>query len=70
MSLVLKIRVHEIAFGFGGPSEKKWQSSLISYCKIPNLCQSLAKFHQNLPVMSDRTDKIHELSEMEAFFLI
>jgi hypothetical protein len=30
--------VHEIAYGFGGPSEKKCQSSLIFYCKIPILC--------------------------------
>jgi hypothetical protein len=29
--------VHEIAYGFGGPSEKKCQSSLIFYCKIPIL---------------------------------
>jgi hypothetical protein len=41
---------------FGGPSEKKCQSSLIIYCKIPILCQSLAKYAQILLVMSDRTD--------------
>jgi len=40
-------RVHEIAYGFGGLGEKK--------------CQSLAKSAQILLVMSDRTDKFHEL---------
>ena len=49
-------RVHEIACGW-----KKRQSSLIFYCKIPILCQSLAKSAQILLVMSDRTDISHEL---------
>ena len=54
-------RVREIAYGFGGPSEKKCQSSLIFYCKIPILCQSLAKYAKILLVMSDRTDTFREL---------
>ena len=54
-------RVREIAYGFGGPSEKKCQSSLIFCCKIPILCQSLAKSAQILLVMSDRTDTFREL---------
>jgi hypothetical protein len=40
---------------------KKCQSSLIFYCKIPILCQSLAKSPQILLVMSDRTDTLREL---------
>jgi hypothetical protein len=40
---------------------KKCQSSLIFYCKIPVLCQSLAQSAQILLVMSDRTDTFHEL---------
>jgi hypothetical protein len=51
-------RVREIAYGFGGPSEKKCQSSLIFYCKIPILCQSFAKSSQILLVMSDRTEDV------------
>ena len=43
---LIYLRPHVIAFGFGGPSEKNAKSSLIFYCKIPILCQSLAKFHQ------------------------
>ena len=34
---------------------------LIFYCKIPILCQSLAKSSQILLVMSDRTDTFCEL---------
>ena len=40
---------------------KECQSSLIFYCKIPNLCQSLEKSAQILLVMSDRTDTSHKL---------
>jgi hypothetical protein len=40
-------RVHEIAYGLGSPSEKKCQSPLIFYCKIPILCQSLSKICPN-----------------------
>ena len=40
---------------------KECQSSLIFYCKIPNLCQSLVKSAQILLVMSDRTDTSHKL---------
>ena len=61
ISLLSHNRVREIAYGFGGPSEKKCQSSLIFYCKIPILCQSLAKSAQILLVMSDRTDTFREL---------
>ena len=51
----------------GGPSEKKCQSSLIFYCKISILCQSLAIFNVQLYahillVISDRTDKFREFS--------
>ena len=35
--------------------------SLIFYCKIPILCQSLAKSAQILPGMSDGTDTFREL---------
>ena len=38
--------------------KKKCQSSLIFYCKIPILCQSLSKCAQMLLVISDRTDNI------------
>jgi hypothetical protein len=51
-----KFRVHEIAYGFGGPSEK--MSALIDIL-LQNtniLCQSFAKSAQILLVMSDRTD--------------
>jgi hypothetical protein len=54
------IRVHKIAYGFVVLVKKKCQS-LIFYCKIPILCQSLANFAQILLVMSDRTDEFHEL---------
>ena len=59
-------KAHDIAYGFGGPSEKKCQFSLIFHCKIhtctvPILCQYLAKSAQILLVMSDRTDEFHEL---------
>ena len=40
---------------------KKCQSSLIFYCKIPILCQSLAKSVQILLVVSDRTDTFRVL---------
>ena len=40
---------------------KKCQSSLIFYCKIPILCQSLSESAQILLVMSDRTDTFREL---------
>jgi hypothetical protein len=43
------------------PSENYCQSSFIFYCKIPILCQSLAKSAQILLVMSDRTDTFREL---------
>ena len=54
---------------FGGPSGKKCQSSLIFWCKIPILCQSLAKSAQILLVMSDRTDKFRELWIFWKFFV-
>ena len=54
-------RVHKITYEFGGPSEKKCQFSLIFYCKISIVCQSLAKSAQILLVMSDWSDKFHEL---------
>ena len=39
------VQVPEIAYGFGGPSEK--MPVLINfYCKIPIFCQSLAKSSQ------------------------
>ena len=55
------IRVHEIAYRFGGPSEKKCRPSLIFYCKIPILCQPLTISVKILLVISDRTDKFREL---------
>ena len=63
------VRVCEIAYGFGGPSEKKCQSLLIFYCKIPILCQSLAKSAQILLVMSDRTDTFRELCIVAVNFI-
>jgi hypothetical protein len=41
MLFTCHFKVNEIAYGFGDPSEKKCQSSLIFYCKIPILCQSV-----------------------------
>jgi len=55
------IKVHEIAYGFGDPTEKKCQSSLFLYYKIPILCQSLTKSAHILLIMSDRTDTFREL---------
>jgi hypothetical protein len=52
-------RVREIAYGLYDPSEEKCHSFF--YCKIPILCQSLAKICQILLVMSDRTDEFDEL---------
>ena len=49
---------------------KKWQSSLIFYCKIPILCQSFAKSAQILLVMSDRTDTFRELCIQEGWLWI
>ena len=54
-------RFHEMSFGFGNPSEKKCQSSLIFYCNIPRLRQSLGKSTQILMVTFDRTDNFREL---------
>ena len=45
----------------GGPSEKYCQTSLIFYCKIPILCQSLAKSAQILLVIFDRIEDFREL---------
>jgi hypothetical protein len=61
MLFTCHFKVNEIAYGFGDPSEKKCQSSLIFYCKIPILCQSLAKSDQSLMVLSNRNDKFREL---------
>ena len=38
-----RIRVHKIVYGCGGLSKKKYQSSLILYCRKPILCQNIAK---------------------------
>ena len=54
-------RVHEMSFGFGSPSEKKCQFSLIFYCNIPRLRQSLGKSAQILMVTFDRTDNFRKL---------
>ena len=50
-----------MAYVFGSPSEKKCQSSLIFYCKIPILCQSSAISAKILLVMFDRTVEFREL---------
>ena len=57
---VQRLRVHKIVYWFSGPGEKNCQSSLIFYCKIPILCQSLVKSSPILLFTSDRTDKFRE----------
>ena len=61
----ISTRIHKIAYGFGGPIEKKCQSSLIFSCKIPilSLVSVLSKIFQILWVISDRMDKFCELQD-------
>jgi hypothetical protein len=46
---------------------KKMSVLINFYCKIPILCQSLAKSAQILLVMSDRTDTFRELRRKKKF---